>query len=241
MALCTAVTSAEEPYRSKHVHKALDPAKWQVGENKIYSGPQPGEQLTGFPVTPPRRNHLEEEFDPVTEALGKPHFLIFIDTSDTGEGIGAFVNAAWMIDKHSKTGLAATVVVLEHEGPLAKAFATTGEPFWNAYNYVYRVGYAPDGRDGPPAYGLDRNIPLTIIVADAEGKVLYNLPFGDVPPDFPNPHVLGALAAAVGEDRETVDSWLNTKRGFLWEWFRGDEQKKNKGMQNEGMKKDMKN
>ena len=213
MALCTAVTSAEEPYKSKHLHKAEDPDTFIIGE-RVYSGPQAGETLTGFTVIPPRRNHLEEEFDPVAAGLGKPHFMIFIDDSDIEEGIGAFINAAWMVDKKSKTGLAASVVVLEHEGSGATGaiqFATMGEPFWNAYNAVCRIGYAPDGRDGPGAYGLNRNFPLTILIADAEGKVLYNFPFLEIPPDVPDPHVLGALAAAVGEDRETVAAWLNNK------------------------------
>jgi hypothetical protein len=210
MALCTAVTSAEEPYRSKHVYKAEDPTKFQVGEVTAYSGPQPGEKLPGFPVTPPRRNHLEEEFDPVTDALGKPHFIIFIDDSDIEEGIGAFINAAWMVDKESQTGLAASVVILAHERvDTGVRFTSMSDGFWEFLNAVYRIGYAPDGRDGPGAYGLNRNFPLTILIADAEGKVLYNFPFREIPPDFPNPHVVGGLAAAVGEDRETVASWLN--------------------------------
>ena len=243
MALCTAVVSAEEePFKSRHLHKAQDPDTWHIGDDKIYSGPQPGETLTGFPVTPPRRNHLVEEFDPVALAAGKPHFLIFIDDSDIEEGIGAFINAAWMVDKHSKTGLAASVVILAHErADTGVRFTSMDDNFWDAHNWVYRIGYAPDGRDGPGAYGLNRDYPMTIILADAEGKVLYNFPFGDIPPDFPNPHVLGGLAAAVGEDRETVDSWLNTNRGFYWVWHKEIRAMKNKDMKNKDMnKKEMK-
>jgi hypothetical protein len=238
MALCTAVVSAEEPYRSKHVHKAEDPTKFQVGET-VFSGPLCWRKTHWFHRYTSQKKPLVDEFDPVALAAGKPHFLIFIDDSDIEEGIGAFINAAWMIDKHSKTGLAASVVILAHErADTGVRFTTMDDNFWDAHNWVYRIGYAPDGRDGPPAYGLNRSTPLTIIVADAEGKVLYNLPFGDIPPDFPNPHVLGALAAAVGEDRETVDSWLNTNRGFYWVWHKEIAATKNKGMKNEN--KDMK-
>ena len=102
----------------------------------------------------------------------------------------------------------------------------------------------PDGRDGPGAYGLNRDFPLTIIVADAEGNVLHNFPFREVPPDFPNPNVLGGLADAVGEDRETVDSWLNNNISAWMDYHRKNPnsvwnqfQRKNKGMKNMDMKK----
>ena len=213
MALCTAVTSAEEPYKSKHLHKAEDPDTFIIGE-RVYSGPQAGETLTGFTVIPPRRNHLEEEFDPVAAGLGKPHFMIFIDDSDIEEGIGAFINAAWMVDKKSKTGLAASVVILAHERTTEIGFNTKDDNFWNVLNAVYRIGYAPDGRDGPGAYGLNRDFPMTILIADAEGKVLYNFPFKEIPQDRLDPHVMGGLTDAIGEDRYTVAYWLNKLREY---------------------------
>ena len=61
----------------------------------------------------------------------------------------------------------------------------------------------------PGAYGLDRNIRMTILITDAKGKVLYNFPFRQPPVDFPDPAVMGALAEVVGEDRETVEAWIN--------------------------------
>jgi len=236
MALCTAVASAEEPFKSRHLHKAEDPDTFIIGE-RVYSGPQAGETLTGFTVIPPRRNHLEEEFDPVAAGLGKPHFMIFIDDSDIEEGIGAFINAAWMVDKKSKTGLAASVVILAHERTTEIPFNTKDDNFWNVLNAVYRIGYAPDGRDGPGAYGLNRDLPMTIILADAEGKVIYNFPYREIPPDFPSPHVVGGMAAAVGEDLETVASWLNTNRGVYHEHFNNKQDVRNEDMK----KKDMKN
>ncbi len=114
MALCTAVASAEESRKHWHHHKAEDPNTFVVGE-RFYSGPQPGEKLRGFTVLHLKRNHLQGEFDPVALAAGKPHFIIFIDDSDLHEGIGAFLHAAYWVDKLSQTGLAATVVILAHD------------------------------------------------------------------------------------------------------------------------------
>jgi hypothetical protein len=237
IALCAGVASAEEPFKSSHLHKAEDPAKFQVGEEAAYSGPQPGEKLRGFTVVPPRRNHLEEEFDPVAAGLGKPHFMIFIDDSNIEEGIGAFINAAWMVDKKSKTGLAASVVILAHERTTEVRFNSMDDGFWNALNSVYRIGYAPDGRDGPGAYGLNRDFPMTIILADAEGKVIYNFPYREIPPDFPSPHVVGGMAGAVGEDRKTVAGWLNNIPGVWHEFYKNKQDVRNEDMK----KKDMKN
>ena len=241
IALCTAVVSAEEPYKSPLVHKAEDPTKFQIGD-PIYSGPQPGEKLRGFTVLPLKRNHPEEEFDPVALALaaGKPQFLIFIDDSDVAEGTGSFQNAAKLIDEHSQTGLAATVVILAHDRKREETYTNMAEYAWKIVNSAYRIGYAPEGRDGPGAYGLNRNLPMTIILADAEGNVLHNFPFREIPPDAPNPYVLGGLADAVGEDRETVDSWLNKKVPEASNMQKRDMKKKD--MENKDMKnKDMKN
>jgi hypothetical protein len=212
IALCTAVLSTDAEAASPYVYKVEDPADFLVGD-MVYSGPQPGEKLSSFSVIPPRRDRQNDQFDPVALGLGKPHIIIFIDDSDIGEGIRAYVSSVVTVRKHSRSGLAASVVILAHERATGVPFAKYGaeEPGVIYMNTVYRIGYAPDGRDGPGAYGLNRNFPLTILIADAEGNVLHNFPFREVPPDFPNPNVLGGLADAVGEDRETVASWLNKK------------------------------
>ncbi len=238
MALCTAVTSAEESRKYWHHHKAEDPNTIVVGE-RFYSGPQPGETLTGFTVLHLKRNHLQGEFDPVALAAGKPQFIIFIDDSDIGEGIGAFLHTAYWVDKLSQTGLAATVVILTHDRKSEIMFTNMREGIWEFFNSTYQIGYAPEGRDGPGAYGLNRNFPLTILIADAEGKVLYNFPFGNIPQDVPDPHVLGALAAVVGVDRETIDSWLNNNFYARKDYQESTKVMKNKGMQNEDMNKGM--
>jgi hypothetical protein len=242
IALCTAVLSADaQEFKSRHVHKVEDPADFLVGD-PVYSGPQPGEKLRGFSVIPPRRNRQDDQFDPVALALGKPHILIFLDDSDIGEGIGAYAPSVLTIRKHSRSGLAASVVILAHERATEVPFAKYGEddPGRIYLDTVYRIGYSPEGRDGPGAYGLNRNLPLTILIADAEENVLHTFPFREIPPDFSNPNVLGGLADALGEDRETVASWLNKKVPEASNMQKREMKKKD--MKNKDMKnKDMKN
>lgn len=188
-----------------------DPAGFRLGK-KVFSGPQPGEKLKGFPVIPPSRNDRAEEFDPVALAAGKPHFLVFLDDSDIAEGIGAWLHVVERIKKNSRSGLAASAVILGDERTTDIPFVRMSEKWWTRFNSAYQIGYSPDGRDGPGAYGLNRNIVMTILIADAKGKVLYNFPFRETLQDRPDPHVVGALAKAVGADRETVASWLKQKR-----------------------------
>ena len=72
---------------------------------------------------------------------------------------------------------------------------------------LYEMGHSQDGRDGPGKLGLNRNVKMTILVADAHGMVQHNFPFLQ-PMLYPDPHVVGALADAIEEDRETLVSWL---------------------------------
>jgi len=188
-----------------------DPADFLVGA-PVYSGPQPGEQLRGFSVIPPTESSVDDPFDPVALGLGRPHIIIFIEDLDVGEGIHTFARAVEAIGKHSRTGLAASVVILTDE----RTFAGYEEykPSRNYLKSVYRIGYSTEGRDGPSAYGLNRDFPMTILIADAEGKVLYNFPFKEIPRDRLDPHVMGGLTDAIGEDRYTVAYWVSKLREY---------------------------
>lgn len=207
LTLATGLIAVDSASAQRRYLNVKDPAEFRIGD-PVFSGPQPGEQLRGFSVTPPTRTGRDEDFDPVALAAGKPHFLMFVDDADLVEDITAWA-AVRNIRNNSRTGLAATAVILSHDR------ATIDDNFFNSSKMAYilsricQIGYAPEGRDGPGAYGLDRNIRMTILITDAKGKVLYNFPYRVAPVDFPDPAVMGALAEVVGEDRETVEAWIN--------------------------------
>ena len=207
-----------------------DPADWRLGLGEpVYSGPQPGETLKGFSIASLTRSTGDERVDPVALAKGKPHFIIFIDDSDIYEGLGAWHRAVGSIAENSRTGLAASAVILGEGPTFEKHMAQTRskhESFYRWLNLFFQVGYSRDGRDGPGAYGLNRNIVMTILIADAKGKVIYNFPFRETLQDGPDPHVLGALAEVVGEERETVESWFlkETEWSNWHKWLEKDKQ-----------------
>ncbi|MEL6105720.1 MAG: hypothetical protein AAFU85_06785 [Planctomycetota bacterium] len=181
--------------------EAKDPSEFRPSKAELFSGPQPGEKLTSFRVTP-ILPQSDEDHDPVEEAAGKPLLLIFQDHSGSGmKGLFLLSPILETIAKRSESGLKTSVVFLSDDPnelkgqELAKRTGT------------YRMAHSQDGRDGPGKFGLDRNVKMTILVADAEGTVKYNFPFLQ-PMLYPDPHVVGALAEIIGEDRKTLVGWL---------------------------------
>ena len=72
---------------------------------ELFSGPQRGEKLTSFTVTPlhPQGN---EDRDPVKKASGKPLLLILQDHSGSGmKGLYLLAPVLETIKKHSKSDL----------------------------------------------------------------------------------------------------------------------------------------
>ena len=181
-----------------------DPAAFRkLQQQSIFSGPQSGEKLAAF--TAIGLTHRKgEEFDPVATNAGKPQVLIFQDQSEVAvKGLYLFGPVLEKISNKSKTGLTATVVFLADDPSDIdeEKFA-----YLRKATDAYRFCYSTDGRDGPGPYGLDRNVSMTILIAK-DGEVLHNFAFA-TPMLYPDPHVVGALAEAVGEERDTIEAWL---------------------------------
>ena len=73
------------------------------------------------------------------------------------------------------------------------------------------VGLSKDGSAGPPAYGLDRNLTATVIVAK-NGRVAHNLPYAGGA-FYTQPHILGAIAGAMGVDHDTLRKLIGATPG----------------------------
>ena len=137
-----------------------DPADWRRGLGEpVYSGPQPGETLKGCSIASLTRSTGDERVDPVALAKGKPHIMIFIDDSDIYEGLGAWHRAVGSIAENSRTGLAASAVILGEGPTFEKQMGQARnkyESFYRWLNLFFQVGYSRDGRDGPGGAWLPR-------------------------------------------------------------------------------------
>ena len=212
--------------------KVKDPASFeQSEENKIFSGPQPGEKLPSLTITGIGGRIDGTTFDITARADGKPLVLFLQDTN--GVGVKGLVNVSKLllkIDAFQKRHSKATAAEKSNQGLeigvvfLADNLETL--PEW-ADNMLKTeipgevlIGISPDGREGPGSYGLNRNVAQTVLIAK-DGKVLHNFAFTQ-PMLYADPHFLGAIAQAIEVEPAALEKWLNeatTKRSDdVHEW-----------------------
>lgn len=146
------------------------------------------------------------EFDPVELAEGMPHILIFQDESGVGlRGLLGFASVIEKANAKSEKDIHFTAVFVGDDPAVMEDLAKKVANYLP--NFV-QLTISPDGRAGPGAYGLDRTVGMTVLLA-RDGKVIHNFAFpqGML---YPDPHVMGGVAELIGEERETLAAWVNT-------------------------------
>ena len=183
-----------------------DPAGFRTEGKQIFSGPQPGEKLPAFNATSLAGDSKDKDLNPIEMAGKNPQVILFQDESGVAiRGLFGVVDAIRKIDRKTELDLQIACVFLADDvetilGRYAKLFPRLRE------RGIDLIAVSRDGRDGPGAYGLNRTVSQTIILAK-DGKVTRNFVF----PQgllYADPHVMGGIAELVGEERETVSNWL---------------------------------
>ena len=190
--------------------KIADPADWTSNlEKPIYSGPQPGEKVPSLAAINLRGKDAGQEFDPVGLARDKLHLMFFVKKARTfGRFLGQLRKQVEAIEENSKQPWAMSVIVCTDDvNEAEKSFTVLDQRY--PKNLV--VGLSKDGSAGPPAYGLDKNLTATVIVAK-DGKVACNLPYvGDA--FYTQPHILGAIAKTMEVDHDTLRAYIGRTPG----------------------------
>ena len=199
----------ERRYENRRQVEVTDPTGFNTSEEKkIFSGPQPGEKL------PPLNTisivgELEGKTLDFTKTDGQP-LILFLQGED-GAGLRGLYDISRMIAKitnESKQELQMNVVFLgDDPDALRRRVSRVAEDVAQSMPKNVLLGISPDGREGPGNYGLNRNVEQTILIAK-DGKVLHNFAFTQ-PTVYADPHVLGAIAQAIGEEPASVAKWLN--------------------------------
>lgn len=190
--------------------KIAHPADWIKNlEKPIFSGPQLGEKVPSFAATNLRSEHAGAELDPIAMAEGKFHLMLFISESRTfGRFLGQLRQQLQAVEDNSKQPWAMSVIVCADDvNEAEKSFTVLDQRY--PKNLV--VALSKDGSAGPPAYGLDRNLTATVIVAKSE-KVTHNLPYAGNA-FYSQPHILGAIAEAMEVDHDTLRKWIGNTPG----------------------------
>ena len=164
-----------------------------AAEDRVFSGPQPGEKLAPFKVRGVLDPDAGKDLDFVTAAGGKPVVLVFVHDLNR-QSVGMVRVLTGYTKTRAKDGLTTGVVWLSDDVSEAE---NTIKRVQHALTAGVPVGVSPDGREGPGRYGLNRKVQLTILVGNKD-KVTAN--FALVQPSLQAdlPKVLDAVVKEVG-------------------------------------------
>jgi hypothetical protein len=159
----------------------------------IFSGPQIGETLPSFKAKGVFGDQAGKEIDVVKQDDGKPVMLIFFHAR-TRPAFGLMNTMMKYAASKRKDKISTAVVFLTDDYTGTEKWVRTVKKHL-AEGVTHVI--SPAGKEGPGSYGLNRNVSLTILVAD-KGKVTAN--FALVQPSLPSdgPKVLKAIVDVTG-------------------------------------------
>lgn len=167
-------------------------------DEKVFSGPQKGEKLTGFKVLGVYDDLAGKELDFVARADGKPIVFVFVHTL-TRPSMAVTRVVTGYAKSHAGKGLHAYVVWLAKDRTEAEQYLKRAA---GSLNFPVPVGISLDGVEGPGAYGLNRKVELTVLVAK-DNKVVGN--FALVQPSVTDtPKIAEVIAATVDARAPTL-------------------------------------
>lgn len=167
----------------QNLANAQDPTSSQ--NDPVFSGPQPGEPLPSFSFLasfahpdhkPSNTNNPADPnpltplpLNPVEQAKDSPLLLIFVHDVNR-QSVAMTRVLANYAHSRQKDGLHTSVIFLGDDTSGAQANI---KRIQHALCQNATTGVSPDGREGPGALGLNRNVQLTILIAK-EKKVTAN-------------------------------------------------------------------
>lgn len=163
-------------------------------DDKPFSGPQVGEKLMPFKMRGVYDADAGKELDVITRAAGKPIVLVFVHEVNR-PSIGFTRILMDFVGEQAKKDMHGGVVWLSADATEAE---NALKRMRQALPKNVPIGISPDGKEGPGAYGLNRNVSLTILVAK-DNKVTANFALVQPSVQADLPRVLEKVAAAIGE------------------------------------------
>lgn len=159
----------------------------------VFSGPQPGEPVPSFVMNGVRGDEAGKPIDLIGKAAEGPLLIVFFHekTRPAFSLTNAIVRFA---ETRSPKGLTAGIVFLTADATETASWLRTVNPMLPSRALL---GISPDGQEGPGAWGLNRNVALTVIVAN-EGKVTSNFALRQPSLDVDGPKILQAIVDVTG-------------------------------------------
>ncbi len=168
-------------------------------DEPAFSGPQKGEKLVPFNVKGVYDEDAGKPLDFVKQADGKPTVLVFVHKV-TRPSVGLTRVLMDYVATRKKDGLRGFVVWLADDATASEAFLKRAR---HAIPKKTPIGISVDGQEGPGAYGLNRNVTLTILTAN-DNKVTAN--FALVQPSLQADllKIVGEVVKLVGGETPTL-------------------------------------
>lgn len=162
-------------------------------DDPVFSGPQPGEPLVPFTMKGVFDASAGKSIDLVTQAGGKPLLLVFVHEANRPS---VAVTRALMTyaAKRSGDGLVGGVVWLSDDPTATEQFLKRAR---HALPENVPIGISIDGKEGPGAYGLNRNVTLTVLVAKAN-RVTASFPLIQPSLQADVPKILAEVVKLIG-------------------------------------------
>lgn len=165
----------------------------QAEDEPVFSGPQPGEKLPSFKAKEVFGDLAGKEFDFIKQAEKNSVALIFVHAR-TRPAFGLTNTMMKFAATRSKAGLESGVIFLTEDPTATQAWMRLVEKHFPK-GVVY--GISTDGIEGPGAYGLNRNVTLTVLIG-REGKVTANFALVQPSIQADGPKILKAIVDVSG-------------------------------------------
>lgn len=170
------------------------------GQEPVFSGPQPGEALPALQARGVFDQKAGKATELVPENCQNPILIVFVHelTRPSVAVTRAVMNYA---ATRAEDGLRTAIVFLFDdltEGTQILKRARHALPNKTA------IAISPEGKEGPGSYGLNRNVTLTVLVAD-KGKVAANFALVQPSVQADVPKVLESLVAVIGGKVPSLD------------------------------------
>jgi hypothetical protein len=161
----------------------------------IFSGPQAGEAIPKLEVKGVYGDQAGKTWDLLEAKSGEPKLLIFAHNR-TRPGFALTRALLTYVNKRNDDKLTGGVIFLTDDATETENWLSAVKQHFGESKRMPIV-YSPDGIEGPGAYGLNRNVSMTVLVAD-KGKVTANFALVQPSVEADLPKILKAVVAVAG-------------------------------------------
>lgn len=160
---------------------------------EVFSGPQPGEQVQSLTVSGVRGEDSGKSVDLIKKSTHGPLLIVFFHEK-TRPAFALTNTVAKFAETRVDKGLTAGIVYLTADATETENWLKTVNANLPSKTFL---GVSPDGLEGPGSWGLNRNVAVTVVVAN-EDKVTANFALLQPSVDVDGPKIFQAIADVTG-------------------------------------------